>query len=107
MKIPRPCLTCGEVFTDGISRCKKCRPYAWPEGRVPMPPGWATTRRQKLRANPACEKCGRKATTVDHILARAFGGTSEQSNLQSLSAVCVKAKDAADRREGRRRAAAR
>jgi 5-methylcytosine-specific restriction endonuclease McrA len=68
-----------------------------------MPPGWATRRREKLRANPACEKCGEKAVTVDHILARAFGGGEAFSNLRSLCASCARAKDASDRERGRAR----
>ena len=46
-----------------------------------------------------CIKAGRvtAATSVDHILAKAKGGTDEQTNLQSLCGDCRAEKDAIDR----------
>lgn len=61
-----------------------------------MPKGWAKTRARWLRANPDCVQCGRLAVTVDHIVARAFGGTDDPSNYQSLCDPCHKTKTAAE-----------
>jgi 5-methylcytosine-specific restriction endonuclease McrA len=68
---------------------------------------WPAIRKRKLQANPRCERCGATATTVDHILARAFGGTHAATNLMSVCAHCAALKDHADREEGKRRARGR
>lgn len=70
-----------------------------------MPPGWPQRRAAKLKAQPTCEVCGAKATTVDHILARAFGGGEEPSNLMSLCPTHARAKDHQDRERGKARKA--
>lgn len=72
-----------------------------------MGPGWRNTRAAKLKVNPNCEVCGRQATTVDHIKARAFGGTDAWINLKSLCPTHAAAKDHKDREEGKRRKAQR
>jgi 5-methylcytosine-specific restriction endonuclease McrA len=79
---PRQCLTdgCRNVAVKGRSRCPKCGGGGF-EWSKPMPPGWGTTRAAHLRIEPNCRVCGRPAVTVDHILARAFGGTDHESNL--------------------------
>lgn len=45
---------------------------------------WPRIRAAHLRAEPGCRACGQAAVTVDHILAKAFGGTDDEANLQSL-----------------------
>jgi 5-methylcytosine-specific restriction protein A len=50
---------------------------------------WRLIRLAHLRRNPLCVECltdGRSiaATDVDHVVARARGGTDESKNLQSL-----------------------
>jgi 5-methylcytosine-specific restriction protein A len=52
-----------------------------------------------LEAEPLCRTCaetGRAvvAVTVDHIIAKALGGTDDQDNLQPLCDPCHKAKTA-------------
>lgn len=68
-----------------------------------MPPGWQARRNRHLKAEPNCRVCGSRAVTVDHILARAFGGGEEEINLQSLCARHAKEKDAKDSAIGKRR----
>ena len=70
---------------------------------VPMGGGWATIRKRKLQRDPRCERCGDKAATVDHILARAFGGSDAPSNLMSLCARHAAEKNHRDAEEGKRR----
>jgi 5-methylcytosine-specific restriction protein A len=67
-----------------------------------MGSGWPTIRKRKLERNPYCQNCGAKAVTVDHILARAFGGTDVSTNLQSLCRRCADLKDHHDRERGKR-----
>jgi len=71
----------------------------------PLPNDWGKIRRDYLQRHPRCEVpgCLRLATTVDHRLARAFGGTHGEANLRSLCPSHAAEKDAADRAEGRRR----
>lgn len=64
-----------------------------------MPRGWARTRARWLRANPDCGKCGLPAVTVDHILARAFGGADDPSNYMSLCRDCHAVKTSAEGRQ--------
>lgn len=110
MPLLYPCSACGAVFVrhGKATRCPTCAPYGWP-ATAPMNPGWTKTRAGKLRTNPYCEDPytqhqGRiRATTVDHIQARAFGGTDTYANLRSLCAACAARKDHEDREEGKRR----
>lgn len=47
---------------------------------------WERARATVLAAEPACYRCGRPATTVDHILPRHAGGTHERANLRGSCA---------------------
>jgi 5-methylcytosine-specific restriction protein A len=71
--------------------------------RRPLPRHWHRVRDRILRRDNYRCPCGERATTVDHILARAFGGTDADQNLVSLCAACARRKDAADAAAGRRR----
>jgi 5-methylcytosine-specific restriction endonuclease McrA len=100
----RPCLQKGVPFHLSEPGKSRCAAHAgWPE-RPGMGGDWPAIRKHKLAANPRCERCWAKATTVDHIFARAFGGTHAPGNLMSLCARCAALKDHADREEGKRRA---
>lgn len=110
MPLEYSCSNCDRLFvrTGRGTRCPTCAPYGWPT-TTPMSPGWTRTRAQKLQANPYCENPylihpGQriKAITVDHIQARAFGGTDEWANLRSLCQRCANRKDHQDREQGKR-----
>ena len=90
------------LSTPGKSRCTCHQPYAWPE-RPGMGGQWPAIRKRKLKRNPNCERCRAKAITVDHIKARARGGTDAPTNLMSLCGDCAKAKDAKNRKAGQKR----
>lgn len=68
---------------------------------------WRRLRTQILqRDSYLCQSCkaqGRyvTATDVDHILAKAHGGTDDPSNLQSLCRSCHQTKTATEGRAGR------
>lgn len=50
---------------------------------------WARVRARVLaRDDSTCAYCGREATTVDHIIAKANGGTDDESNLISACSPC-------------------
>jgi 5-methylcytosine-specific restriction endonuclease McrA len=83
------CVGCGTP-TSG-SRCSDC------DGRLP---GWEWQRLKALilgRDRYICAICGAIATTVDHIVPIAAGGSNAPANLRSLCAICH------DERHGRRR----
>ena len=102
----RLCLKCGALTDRGRNYCRKHleRESRWKGNQGDLGHEWRKIRAAKLEANPRCERCGRKATTVDHIQPRAFGGTHAWANLMSLCPICAKAKDRQDAEEGRRRA---
>lgn len=75
--------------------------------RPAMGPGWGGLRARVLAEEPTCRVCGGEpSVSVDHIRARAFGGSDERANLQGIGARCKRLKDLADRTTGKRRAAA-
>jgi 5-methylcytosine-specific restriction protein A len=50
---------------------------------------WRKLRLIVLAEEPVCRMCGREASEhVDHIVARAKGGSDERENLQGLCASC-------------------
>ncbi len=52
-------------------------------------------------ANPACEICGRPATSVHHKKPLRAGGKSDKSNLTVLCEACHKKADKEERRKSR------
>jgi len=100
----RRCLEagCRELVRGPLSRCSAHSKRGW-SNTVPLASGWATIRKRKLRLDPRCERCGGEAVTVDHILARAFGGSDAPSNLMSLCARHAAEKNHRDAEEGKRR----
>jgi hypothetical protein len=68
-------------------------------------PDWLKRRKRILDREPWCRACAElgyrtKATTVDHIVPRARGGTHEDSNLQPLCKLCHDAKTAREKHGG-------
>jgi len=64
---------------------------------------WQRRRKRILDREPLCRQCTTEGRTsaashVDHILAKAHGGSDDDANLQPLCVDCHKAKTA---REGR------
>jgi 5-methylcytosine-specific restriction protein A len=52
-------------------------------------PRWRELRASVLAERPVCEECGRAAATdVDHVVARAKGGTDDLSNLRAYCHSC-------------------
>lgn len=60
---------------------------------------WERRRALVLEEGPWCAGCGAPATTVDHVIPKAEGGTDARSNLRALCAACQQRKAG---REGRR-----
>jgi 5-methylcytosine-specific restriction protein A len=105
--LPRQCREpgcAGKAFQG--SRCPR-HTRAWVGGQPASAygPGWATLRAQVLAEQPLC-RCGAPATEVDHIMAKAFGGTDARRNLVGICSDCHKRKTAADSRAGKARKAA-
>lgn len=82
----------------------------WASSKGKRLTGWANTkaRRELFHSEPLCRECfknGRMviATIRDHIVALAFGGKEEPSNVQPLCAECHDAKSKREAAEGARR----
>jgi 5-methylcytosine-specific restriction protein A len=105
--LPRQCAEpgcSGKTLED--SRCRR-HARVWVGGRPSSAygSGWSRLRAQVLAEEPQCRLCGAPSTEVDHIRAKAFGGTDDRSNLQALDTACHKRKTAADSRMGKARKA--
>lgn len=80
----RPCLTCGNLSTNG-SYC----PIHQPRTGRGSTRQWRNIRLAVLqRDHYRCQQCGRPANHVDHVIPKARGGTDHPSNLQALCASC-------------------
>ena len=88
----RPCMDCGQLHR-GFTRCDPCRARALEPYKDPV---YRANRQAILAGRPRCVLrivCdGAVATTADHILALARGGTSTLANLQPACLPCNSAK---------------
>ncbi|MDU3907922.1 MAG: HNH endonuclease signature motif containing protein [Citrobacter portucalensis] len=110
--IPRACRKrgCPGTTTDRSGYCEKHRNEGWQQrqqGKSRHERGygskWDVIRARILkRDNHLCQNCLRTgravaAKTVDHIKAKAHGGTDDDSNLESLCWPCHRHKTATER----------
>ncbi|EIX7372383.1 HNH endonuclease [Citrobacter freundii] len=110
--IPRACRKrgCPGTTTDRSGYCEQHRNEGWQQhqrGKSRHERGygskWDIKRARILkRDNHLCQNCLRTgravaATTVDHIKAKAHGGTDDDSNLESLCWPCHRSKTGRDR----------
>jgi len=110
--IPRACRKhgCGRTTTDRSGYCEAHRNEGWQQhqrGQSRHERGYGTSW-DKLRPlilgrdKHLCQECARQgritpATTVDHIKAKANGGTDDPDNLESLCWPCHRAKTGRER----------
>lgn len=100
---------CHKTATKG-SRCPEHAKPAWRTTTTSSTArgygaNWSKLRMMKLRADPMCEVCQHApAVQVDHIKAKAHGGTDDPSNLQSICRECHQAKTSREGFEASRRA---
>ena len=94
---------CPDIAVSG-GRCAKHQrePWAGRRGFDGYGRDWLRIRAQVLREESCCRLCGKPATTVDHIIPKARGGSDARSNLQPLCDSCRKTKDARDAADGKR-----
>jgi 5-methylcytosine-specific restriction protein A len=104
-RAPRPCRAhgCPELVTDRGGLCARharerqaaqdaARPNAGARGYGAE---WRQRRAAVLARDPICRACNvNPSTDVDHIVARAAGGTDELGNLQGLCHRCHSRKTA-------------
>ena len=91
---------CPKTYDDGTPHERK----AW-EGstRGGSDKGWKKRRGRVLARDPICMVChSRPSKVCDHIIARAFGGTDDEWNLQGICSGCDKAKSSAEGHLGRK-----
>lgn len=116
---PKPCrkLGCNALVRDGSSYCAahkvdaKIGTFADKTRGSRQSRGygaaWDKLRKQiLLRDNGLCQPCLEQdvitpAKQVDHIVAKAHGGTDDESNLQAICVACHKAKTAKESARGR------
>jgi 5-methylcytosine-specific restriction protein A len=114
---PKPCAqpACSALVYDGSGWCEKHKRVdgkfsdAHRGSRHQRGYGseWDKQRRRVLeRDNYLCQVCMKKgwisrARQVDHVLPKAFGGSDDDDNLQSICVPCHKAKTALEGNMGR------
>lgn len=95
-----------------VADLRTVRPAVGPGWVRPSDPGssargygaaWQRLRLVVLNREPLCRECAKggrvtAATCVDHILAKAHGGTDDEANLQPLCEPCHRAKTATEGR---------
>ncbi|AXG42238.1 MULTISPECIES: HNH endonuclease [Photorhabdus] len=111
-RIPRACRKrgCAHTTTDRSGYCTAHQNTGWENyqcGKSRHERGygsrWDATRPRILKRDKyLCQDCKRgkravTATTVDHIIPKARGGTDDDSNLQSLCWSCHRRKTATER----------
>ena len=120
-RIPKACRKqgCPLTTTDASGYCSKHKPIntgwsRYQKGRSRHQRGygsaWDNLRNQVLQRDRyicQCDECKRSgiikdATHVDHIVAKAHGGTDDLSNLRAINEMCHRKKTAKERfnREG-------
>ncbi len=117
-KVGRPCTKCRIGLHYGSGFCEGCEDTAstdrWAQhhqGRTTTERGygheWEQTKKIiKIRDKNLCQPCKREgvvtqATSVDHILAKAHGGSDEHSNLECICDPHHKTKTAKERTKRR------
>jgi 5-methylcytosine-specific restriction protein A len=102
---PRASKICSTPGCPNLQPCEKHVRKPW-EGstRGGSDKGWRKTRARILKRDSFCRGCGvRESTICDHIVARAFGGTEDDSNLQGLCRPCSDTKSGKEGALGRSR----
>ena len=95
----RTCPECGRAFKPGEPRQTRCDDH---DNRAPSPstiaardPEYRRNRLIVLAGNPNCHwGCGRRATSADHLVAVANGGSNALSNLVPACEPCNKSRRA-------------
>ncbi|MFS1582911.1 MAG: HNH endonuclease [Candidatus Arsenophonus phytopathogenicus] len=111
-RIPRPCRKhgCPHTTTAQYGYCDQHKYEGWVQhqrGRTRQQQGdgrqWEILRARILKRDKYfCQPCLRKgiateAKAVDHIQAKAFGGTDDEANLQAICQACHRTKTASER----------
>ena len=95
---------CPAIAIPGIGRCEAHQPKPWARPGVHHAGGrrWQETRRRIFaRDGHRCVYCHGPAEVVDHVLARAAGGTDDDSNLAASCKPCNEQKRKQEARAGR------
>lgn len=109
-RTPRPCRTCGVLTTNRNCRCDAHQASGWQKHQAGLSrqqrgygSSWEKRRLRILnRDSWLCQECLRigivtPASAVDHKLAKANGGTDDDSNLEGICTACHAQKTAKER----------
>jgi 5-methylcytosine-specific restriction endonuclease McrA len=87
----KPCIVCGAAYRPISPYDRGCsihkRASRSPSTRA-QDRQYARNRRIMLKDNPPCVWCGQPATTVDHLIAVANGGSNDLENLVACCRHC-------------------
>ena len=91
--IKRPCARCRVVLLTATGLCPACTRARDIARGSPTARGLGYRYQRKrarilARDGAVCWRCGQPATTVDHIIPRARGGTDDDDNLRAACARC-------------------
>ena len=106
---PKPCTQCGVLVSDGTARCAVHKPlgkFADRARGTRQQRGYGADherarKRELSRDKGLCQPClrlgrYRPGRICDHIVPRAFGGSDEDSNRQTICDDCHATKTAAE-----------
>jgi 5-methylcytosine-specific restriction endonuclease McrA len=86
--LPRRCVQCKTLIAKG-SRCAACTPPKANTTSRGYGSAWAKLSKAVVRRDGyVCAYCGRRATTADHVVPKARGGTDDMSNLVAACRSC-------------------
>ena len=93
VEMPRACITCGASIPYPRSRCPEHSRGNWRRKNSTSAtyndPLYLKNRAQILKGDPICVWCGRlPATTADHLVAVAQGGSNDLENLVPACESC-------------------
>ncbi len=93
MAVFKPCSVCGVKYLPHSPHDRGCSEHSGRANRSPSTQAqdreYARNRKVVLADDPFCRWCGSPhATTVDHVVAVANGGTNDISNLVACCARC-------------------
>ncbi|MDU6924012.1 HNH endonuclease signature motif containing protein [Franconibacter helveticus] len=115
-RMPKACRMrgCGKPTTDRSGYCEAHRGTGWErhnKGKTAAQRGygaeWRRVRNIVIRRDKGlCQSCKRQGifrpgSSVDHIVAKAHGGSNKLDNLECICSECHKAKTARERLNGR------